>query len=122
MYKWPIRIAIWGGVLLLMLYTTETHVWRYLKQRFFEDTPVVDASTSKKLVLYSADWCHSCQIAKRYMKEQRIPFEERDIEKNATYLREWGDYHVSGVPLLVYGQQTMQGFDSEALHRLLKTP
>ena len=33
-----------------------------------------------KVILYTADWCGSCQTAKRFLESKNIPFEEINID------------------------------------------
>ena len=33
-----------------------------------------------KIILYSADWCGSCQTAKRFLESKNIPYEEINID------------------------------------------
>ena len=33
-----------------------------------------------ELLLYSAGWCRDCRVAKRFLTEHSIPFQEIDIE------------------------------------------
>jgi glutaredoxin len=33
-----------------------------------------------ELILYSAFWCPDCRIARRFLRENNIPFKEIDIE------------------------------------------
>ncbi|HMK23013.1 MAG TPA: glutaredoxin family protein [Terriglobales bacterium] len=33
-----------------------------------------------QLIVYTAFWCHDCRVAKRFLREHGIPFQEVDIE------------------------------------------
>lgn len=33
-----------------------------------------------ELILYSAFWCPECRVAKRFLNEHKIPYQEIDIE------------------------------------------
>ena len=33
-----------------------------------------------KIIIYSADWCHTCQSAKRFLESKNIPYEEINID------------------------------------------
>jgi mycoredoxin len=33
-----------------------------------------------ELIVYSASWCPDCRLAKRFLAEHKIPFQEIDIE------------------------------------------
>jgi mycoredoxin len=37
---------------------------------------------AKKIVVYTTPWCRECKIAKRFLEERGIPYEEVDIEEH----------------------------------------
>jgi mycoredoxin len=37
---------------------------------------------SKKIVVYTTPWCRECKIAKRFLEERGIAYEEVDIEQH----------------------------------------
>jgi glutaredoxin len=40
----------------------------------------VNIKVTVKLTVYSAPWCPDCRVAKRFLAQHNIPFEEIDIE------------------------------------------
>jgi len=34
-----------------------------------------------ELLVYSADWCRDCHVAKRFLAQHNIPYKEIDIER-----------------------------------------
>lgn len=71
-----------------------------------------------KVVLYRTSWCGYCKQAAAYMRQKNIPFVERDIEANAGYKAEYKKLGGSGgVPFIVFGQKTIQGFSEAAFDR-----
>jgi mycoredoxin len=36
----------------------------------------------EKIIVYTTSWCGDCRRLKSQLQEHRIPFEERDIERN----------------------------------------
>jgi len=42
----------------------------------------------EKIIFYGADWCHDCQRAKKYLKENNISYDfiDVDLDKKATDL------------------------------------
>lgn len=77
-------------------------------------------STSKKVVIYTTDWCGYCKKAKKFMRKNRIAFTEYDIEKSARGKREYQRLNGHGVPLIVVGDKTLSGFSPASLMALLK--
>jgi glutaredoxin len=77
------------------------------------------------VVLYSTSWCPACRTAREYLQQKRIPFVERDIEKDqgaASELLEKArraGISASGVPVLEINGTLVQGFDPERVNSLL---
>ena len=73
---------------------------------------------SGTVVMYSTAWCGYCKKARRYFRENSIPFNEYDIEKSSRANAEHKRYGGSGVPLLLFGQRKMRGFSSDRFEKL----
>lgn len=46
----------------------------------------------EKITVYSTRWCGECRVAKRFLNERKIPFQEIDIDLNehaAQQVIEW---------------------------------
>ena len=91
-----------------------------------EDKPLLhDTQTKKKplksknknLIMYSASWCGYCKKARAYFTKNNIRFKEYDIEKNSTAKRKYKKLGGSGVPLIVMGDNKMQGFNEAQFKR-----
>ncbi len=37
---------------------------------------------SKKIIMYTTSWCGDCRNLKNQLKDNQIPYEERDIEQS----------------------------------------
>jgi glutaredoxin len=68
---------------------------------------------SDKVILYSARWCGVCKKAKRFFIEKNIPFEEYDVEKSQRGRRDFKRLQGKGVPIILVGDQRMNGFSPE---------
>lgn len=76
------------------------------------------ADASGKVILYRNATCGYCRKAASYMRTQDIPFVERDINVSATYQKEYRAYGGNGgVPLLVFGSETLHGFSEAAFDK-----
>jgi len=73
---------------------------------------------SGTVVMYSTAWCGYCKKARRYFRENNIPFNEYDIEKSSRAKNEHKRHGGSGVPLLLFGQQKMRGFSVDHFEKL----
>jgi len=75
--------------------------------------------STKKVVMYSTEWCGVCKKAKDYMQQNSINFKEYNIEKNSNANRKFKSLGGKGVPLIVVGKQTMSGFSASRLESML---
>lgn len=67
------------------------------------------------VILYRTDYCGYCKQAASYMQQKAIPFIEKDIQvasNEAEYKALGGG---RGVPFMVFGQKTMEGFSTQAI-------
>jgi glutaredoxin len=66
------------------------------------------------VVIYSAVWCASCNVAKQWMSQNGFRYDECDVEKRAECASQFRDYGGNGIPLLIVkGQQMRAGFDTD---------
>ena len=78
------------------------------------------------VVMYSASWCGVCRKARAFMESSKIPFIERDIERDDGAEDELKEkarragVAVSGVPVFDVAGQLLRGFDPNALLSALK--
>ena len=71
-------------------------------------------SAATGLILYSAVWCGYCKLAKAYLESKGVSYQEVDIDTKtgiAALVQAGGG---KGVPLLVAGEQRVQGFSAPA--------
>ncbi|MCC6749507.1 MAG: hypothetical protein IT371_17715 [Deltaproteobacteria bacterium] len=86
--------------------------------------PAPDAKNTK-VVLYGTSWCPACKAAASYLREHRVPFVEKDIEKDPQAAAELmqkaraAGISPSGVPVLDVRGTLLQGFDPQRLTALL---
>ena len=73
-----------------------------------------------KVILFSTSTCSWCRRAKRYLKENRVPFKEVNVERDADaardLVRKTGQM---GVPVIKIGSQWIVGFDQARIDREL---
>jgi len=83
------------------------------------------AAGGARVTLYSTSWCPACRSARQYLSERKIPFVEKDIEKDQAAAGELLEkaraqgIDASGVPVLDVNGTLMQGFDPAKLNDLL---
>jgi glutaredoxin len=75
-------------------------------------------TSTRSVVMYSTSWCGYCKKAARYFKQKKIPFIEHDIEKSARAAKEYKKLRGRGVPVILVGNQRMNGFSIKAFNNL----
>jgi len=63
-----------------------------------------------KVVMYSTVWCGYCKKARRYFRENKIPFQEYDTETSAKGRADYKKLNGAGVPIILVGKKRMNGF------------
>ena len=79
----------------------------------YDSSLVTQRQQSKSVVMYSTSWCGYCKKAARHFRKNNIPFTERDIEKSETAAREYKKLRGRGVPVILIGDQRMNGFSAK---------
>ena len=73
-----------------------------------------------RVVLFSTSTCSWCRRAKRYLKEQRVPFKEVNVERDSDaatdIVRKTGQ---TGVPVIKIGSSWVVGFDKDRIDKEL---
>jgi glutaredoxin len=77
------------------------------------------------VTLYGASWCGACKQARAYLRERRIPFADKDIEKDEAAARELRDkaqrlgVPADRIPIIDVRGRLLVGFDRARLEALL---
>lgn len=75
----------------------------------------------RKIVIYTTPNCMQCQFTKKYLDENHIPYEIRDVSAKEEYRREVLELGFQAVPVvLIDGQEPFYGFRPEKLATLVK--
>ena len=71
--------------------------------------------------IYSTKFCSYCKMAKDFLKEKSIPFEEINVQENPAAGREMIEKSgQAGVPVIEIDGQMIIGFNVEQIKKLLK--
>ncbi|MCK4742974.1 MAG: DUF4124 domain-containing protein [Sulfuriflexus sp.] len=86
---------------------------------------ILDRSTGviarkAKVTLYSTTWCGYCKKARRWFRQNKIPFTEYDTEKSARGRRDYKKMNGRGVPIIKVGKKRLNGFSPSSLTRALR--
>lgn len=71
------------------------------------------------VVLYGTEACGHCKAARQYLAQWRIPYADYDVEKDAAARAAFQQLGGRGVPVILVGNQRMDGFNAERLADML---
>jgi glutaredoxin len=69
--------------------------------------------------MYATDWCGYCRKAREYFARRGVRYTELDIEKSAAARAEYDKLGARGVPVILVGEQRMNGFGEARLAAML---
>ncbi len=72
-----------------------------------------------KVVVYSSNTCPYCVMAKDYLAENNVEFEEKNIAEDAAARKELMQMGHMGVPVLLIDGEEVVGFDKPRINELL---
>lgn len=78
------------------------------------------AATKGKIVLYTTQSCGYCRKAKRFLKQRNIRYTEYDVETSKKGKRDFKKLNGTGVPIILVGDQRMNGFSEGRMASMLK--
>lgn len=84
-----------------------------------QQTPAAAAGASK-VRLYTTTWCGYCKRAKAYLQARGTPYQEFDVETSAQGQSEYRALGGRGVPVILVGDQRMDGYSEGTLAGMLK--
>jgi glutaredoxin len=78
------------------------------------------AATVSSVKIYTTTWCGYCKQAKAYMQARGTRFQEIDVENSAQGQAEFRSIGGRGVPVILVGNQRMDGYSQGSLEAMLK--
>ena len=73
-----------------------------------------------QVVMYSASWCGYCRKARHYFNNHNVAFSEYDIETSEKGQRDYQQLGAQGVPVILVGEQRLNGFTPAAFESIYK--
>jgi glutaredoxin len=80
----------------------------------------MNRAATPRIRLYTAPGCGHCRQLKAHLQRLRLPFQELDVSRNQRAHKEWQRLGARGVPVLLVGDQRLDGYDPRRLERLLR--
>ena len=78
-------------------------------------------ATKPKVIVYTAEWCPWCHRAMDWLREHKITFEAKDVEKDPKASEEMiKKSGQQGIPVILVNDKVIIGFDVEELKKALK--
>jgi glutaredoxin len=90
--------------------------------------PVATDGGTPVVTIYGTSWCGACRAARQYLTERRIPFADKDVERDPAAARELGEkaskmgIPTDRVPIIDVRGRLLQGFDRARIDALLGEP
>ena len=73
------------------------------------------------VTMYATDWCPYCKQAREYFARNGIAYVELDIEKSETAKAEHKSIGGRGIPVILVGNERMNGFSEQRMAQMLKS-
>lgn len=73
----------------------------------------------KKVTVYTSNSCPYCTMAKDYLKEKGVEFEEKNVQTDKEARSELMAKGYTGVPVICVDNEEIVGFDKAKLDSLL---
>jgi len=80
----------------------------------------IAATSTAKVRLYTTTWCGYCKKARAYLQARGTPFQEINVESSAQGQSEFRALGGRGVPVILVGNQRMDGYSEGGLEGLLR--
>ena len=73
-----------------------------------------------KVTVYTSNTCPYCTMAKDYLKDKEVAFEEKNVQTDKEARQELMSMGYTGVPVICVDDEQIVGFDKARLDELLK--
>lgn len=84
------------------------------------DEPRKKIETSKSVEVFVTSWCQYCKKLVAFLDSNDIPYTKYDIEKDQNAHKTFKELGGAGVPLTKIGSKIINGYNPDAILRLLK--
>jgi glutaredoxin len=90
--------------------------------------PAPSAAGAPLVTVYGTSWCGACRAARQYLSEHKIPFADKDVERDADAARELAakaakmGVPTDRVPVIEVRGRLLLGFDKARIESLLGQP
>lgn len=78
----------------------------------------MEAKDTPEVVIYTSDTCGYCHAAKDYLDSLGVKYTEKNVSQDVEARKELIQKKFMGVPVIIVGEETIQGFNKERLSEL----
>jgi len=78
------------------------------------------AAAPGEVVIYTTEWCGYCKKAKAFLDARGVRYREVDVEASPEARQEFARLGGRGVPVILVGEQRMDGYDQGRLETMLE--
>lgn len=107
-------------MLLVLAFAFAAWVGHSLTQSRGVPVVAVAGASQPEVQLYATSWCGYCKATREFFAANGIRYTEHDIEQSSAAYNEHKKLGGHGVPLIVVGDQIINGYDERALRQILK--
>ena len=83
-------------------------------------SPKSSGAATPAIVMYTAEDCGYCESAREYFADKGVSVTERDIGASEDAANEFAQLHGFGTPLILIGDERIDGFDEDELDDALE--
>ncbi len=73
----------------------------------------------KNVVIYTSTTCGYCHEAKKFLDDAGVEYTEKNVSTDVAARKELMDQGFMGVPVIMIGEEIIQGFDKKKLEALI---
>ncbi|HVK98198.1 MAG TPA: glutaredoxin family protein [Dongiaceae bacterium] len=104
-------------LILLALFVVQK--WDAIQLYFNPPAPRPPGAPSE-VILYATSWCGYCAKTRELLQENKIDYQEFDIEKSSEGRAKYEALNGSGVPLLVINGTVVRGYNESRILELTR--
>ena len=86
-----------------------------------EKDKVMDNTTdTPEVIMFTSDTCGYCHAAKDYLDSLGVKYTEKNVSQDVDARKELIEKKFMGVPVIIVGDETIQGFNKDRLSELFE--
>jgi len=80
----------------------------------------VETKKTPEVIIYTSDTCGYCHAAKEYLDAIGVAYTEKNVSRDVDARKELIQKKFMGVPVIIVGDETIQGFNKDRLAELFE--